>query len=182
MMGAVRKLTEYIAEFWDQRLADPAALVPRHGEVNAQALFGDAFRSPLIETDAPLLIRSETDHAFFLRLCELYRVLELLQRTQPLLIETYSKFRERKQFEETLRLRYFETDDGYIAAFDPNLTAILLAIFNHLIELRIFLRYTDALPSTIDTHIGEALLSLTENWNALVDGAQAKFAWSFKKL
>ena len=180
-MGAVRKITEYIAELWDQRIPDPAAKL-RLGQVNAQALFGEAFRSPLIDTEEPLVIRSDVDHAFFLRLCELYRVLELVQRTQPKLIETYSRFRERKQFEETLTMRYFETDDGYIAKFDPNLTAIVLAIFNHFIELRLFLRYTDALPSTVDTHIQESLLSLTENWNTLIDGAHARFGWNFKKL
>ena len=180
-MGAVRKITEYIAELWDQRIPDPAAAL-RHGQVNAQALFGEAFRSPLIGSQEPLLIRTEGDHAFFLRLYELYRVLELLQRTQPRLIETYSKFRERKQFEETLTMRYFETDDAYLAKFEPNLCAILLAAFNHLIELRLFLRYTDALPSTVDTHIQESLLSLTENWNTLVEGVHARFGWNFKKL
>lgn len=171
-----------IAEMWDQRLREPAASLPLHGEVNAQALFGDAFRSPLIETEEKIRIRDEAEHSFFLRLCELYRVLELLARTQPKLVETYSKFRERKQFEDTLQFRYFETDDDLISRFDPNLTAILLAVFNHVLELRIFLRYTDALPSTIDTHIQESLLSLTENWNALVDGVYAQYGWNFKKL
>lgn len=181
-MGAVRKLSEFIAEMWDQRLRDPASHLPMHGEVSAQALFGEAFRSPLIESEEKILIRSELDHAFFLRACELYRVMELLQRTLPKAIETYSKYRERKQFEEMLTMRYFETDDEWICRFDPNLTAIMLAIFNHLIELRIFLRYTDALPSTVDTHIQESLLTLTENWNMYVDGVHAKFGWNFKKL
>ncbi len=180
-MGAAKKIYEVVQGLFELSSLDRViGQAPRL--IRAEALFGEAFRSPLIESEEQIQIRSAAEHAFFMRLCELYRVLELLSRTRPKLIEIYSRFRERKQFEDTLDLRYFETQDSLAVEFDPNLSAINLAIYNHLLELRIYLRFTDDLPSTVDTHILEALLSLIENWNALVDGVFDRYAWNFKKL
>ena len=62
------------------------------------------FRSPLLDESEGLRFRDEVDHAFFLRCCELYRVLDLLERNHEKLVEVYSKYRNREQFKETLTL------------------------------------------------------------------------------
>lgn len=153
------------------------------GEVYAERLFGAGFRSPLLDDgQGSIVIQDTTEHAFFLRLCEAYRVLELSVRTVPTMIETYSRFRERKQFEETLRMRFFDGDDQIIARFDPHLSAIMNSIFNHVHELRIYLRYTDALPSTVEQRMTEDLAIMQESWELLVDGIHAKYGWNFKKI
>lgn len=153
------------------------------GEVHAERLFGAGFRSPLLDDgQGSILIDNEVDHAFFLRICELYRVLELTTRTLPTLIETYSKFRERKQFEEAFRTRFFEGDDEIISRFDPHLAAIMYSIFNHLHELRIYLRFTDALPSTVEQRIQEDLEIMRDSWDMLVEGLHEARAWNFKKI
>ncbi len=59
------------------------------------------FRSPLAG-EGEVSFRDEVDHAFFLRCCELYRVLDLLERNTDKLVEIYSKYRNRQQFADTL--------------------------------------------------------------------------------
>lgn len=139
------------------------------------------FRSPLAE-QGEVSFRDEIDHAFFLRCCELYRVLDLLERTTDDLIEVYSKYRNRAQFTETLTFRYFDSEEALVAQFDPQLAAKMFFLFNFLYELRISLTYTDELPLTAKKEIDDAMLTLREGWNGLTEGVTEKYGWSFKKL
>jgi|GEM_PF-3700115 len=140
------------------------------------------FRSPLAEEGGELRFRDEVDHAFFLRCCELYRVLDLLERNIDKLVEVYSKYRNRAQFTETFTFRYFDSEEALVAKFDPRLAASMFFLFNFLYELRINLTYTDVLPGTIKTEIEDALWTLRQGWNELVDGVEKKYSWKFKKL
>jgi hypothetical protein len=139
------------------------------------------FRSPL-EGQGEVRFRDEVDHAFFLRCCELYRVLDLLERTTEQLIETYSKYRSRTQFTETLNFRYFDSEEALVALFEPQLAGRMFFLFNFLYELRISLTYTDDLPLTVKQSIDDSMLTLREAWNELVDGVRDQYGWQFKKL
>ncbi len=139
------------------------------------------FRSPLAE-EGDIKFRDEVDHAFFLRCCELYRVLELLERKLDDFVEVYSKYRKREQFTEVLTFRYFDSEEALVAKFDPRLAASMFFCFNFLYELRISLTYTDDLPGTVKTQIDDSLWTLRQGWNELVDGVAEKYAWKFKKL
>lgn len=139
------------------------------------------FRSPLAE-EGNVRFRDEVDHAFFLRCCELYRVLDLLERNQEKLVDVYSRFRKRTQFTEVLTFRYFDSEEALVAKFDPRLAASMFFCFNFLYELRISLTYTDNLPGTVKTEIDDSLWTLRQGWNELVDGVVGKYGWKFKKL
>ena len=139
------------------------------------------FRSPLAD-EGNIRFRDEVDHAFFLRCCELYRVLDLFERNQEKLVEVYSKYRKRSQFTETLTFRYFDSEEALVAKFDPRLAARMFFLFNFLYELRISLTYTDNLPGTVKTELDDALWTLRAGWNELVDGVVEKYEWKFKKL
>lgn len=140
------------------------------------------FRSPLEEGDGEVRFAGEVDHAFFLRCCELYRVLDLLERTQDRLVEVYSQFRKRSQFTEVLTFRYFDSEEALVAKFDPRLAASMFFLFNFLYEMRILLTYTDDLPGTVKTDIEDSLYTLRQGWNELVEGVEKKYGWTFKKL
>lgn len=139
------------------------------------------FRSPL-EGEGDISFRHEVDHAFFLRCCELYRVLDLLERSSAHLVEVYSKYRNRNQFTETLNFRYFDSEEALVAQFDPRLGANLFAMFNFLYELRISLTYTDNLPLTVKKEIDDSMYTLRASWNSLRDGVEKMYGWKFKKL
>jgi len=139
------------------------------------------FRSPL-EDGSKISIASEIDHAFFLRCCELYRVLDLIVRTTDHMIETYSKYRSREQFIQSLTFRYFDSEEALVAKFDPRLAANLFFLFNFLYEMRISLAHTDAMPTTVKTQINEALYTMIEAWNKLREEVNEKYAWDFKKI
>ena len=139
------------------------------------------FRSPL-DGEGEVKFRDEVDHAFFLRCCELYRVLDLLERNTDKLVEIYSKYRNRTPFTETLTFRYFDSEEALVAKFDPLLAANMFFLFNFLYELRISLTYTDELPLTARKEIDDSMWTLREGWNQLVDGVESKYGWKFKKL
>jgi hypothetical protein len=139
------------------------------------------FRSPLAG-EGDVSFRNEVDHAFFLRCCELYRVLDLLERNTDKLVEVYSKYRNRSPFTETLTFRYFDSEEALVAQFDPRLAANLFFLFNYLYELRISLTYTDDLPLTVRKEIDDAMWTLREGWNKLRDGVEEKYGWQFKRL
>ena len=139
------------------------------------------FRSPLLEGEE-IVFRDAVDHAFFLRCCELYRVLDLVERKLDDLIEVYSKYRNRQQFTDILNFRYFDSEEALVAHFDPRLAASMFFLFNFLYELRITLTYTDELPHTVKKDIEDSLLTLKEGWNNLVDGVEPMYGWRFKKL
>lgn len=139
------------------------------------------FRSPLAG-EGEVSFRDEVDHAFFLRCCELYRVLDLLERNTDKLVEIYSKYRNRQQFADTLTFRYFDSEEALVARFDPLLAASMFFLFNYLHELRITLTYTDDLPLTVKKDIDDAMWTLREGWNKLRDGVEARYGWVFKKL
>lgn len=139
------------------------------------------FRSPL-EGEGDIRFRDEVDHAFFLRCCELFRVLDLLERNQEKLVEVYSKYRNREQFKETLTFRYFDSEEALVAKFDPFLAASMFFCFNFLYELRISLTYTDVLPGTVKTEIDDSLYTLRGGWNKLVEGVEKHYGWKLKKL
>jgi hypothetical protein len=139
------------------------------------------FRSPL-SGEGEISFQDEVDHAFFLRCCELYRVLELLERTTDKLIDVYSKYRNRNQFTETLTFRYFDSEEALVAKFDPLLAANMFFLFNLLYEMRINLTYTDELPLTAKKEIDDIMLTLRESWNQLTEGVKTRYGWEFKKL
>ena len=139
------------------------------------------FRSPL-DGEIEVHFRDEVDHAFFLRCCELYRVLDLLERTTEDLIDIYSKYRNREQFTQVLTFRYFDSEEALVAKFDPFLAANMFFLFNYLYELRISLTYTDDLPLTVKKEIDDAMWTLRDGYNRLRDGVQEKYGWSFKRL
>jgi len=139
------------------------------------------FRSPL-DGEGNIGFRDEVDHAFFLRCCELYRVIDLIDRTTERLVEVYSKYRHRNQFTETLTFRYFDSEEALVAKFDPKLAASLFAVFNFLYELRINLTHTDELPLTVQKQIEDAQWTMIQTWNELTDGVEAKYGWKFKKF
>lgn len=139
------------------------------------------FRSPLAG-EGDIGFRDEIDHAFFLRCCELYRVIDLIDRTTDRLVEVYSKYRHRNQFMETLTFRYFDSEEALVAKFDPKLAANLFAVFNFIYELRINLTYTDELPLTVQKQIEDAQWTMIQTWNELTDGVEDKYGWKFKKF
>lgn len=139
------------------------------------------FRSPLAD-ESSIRFRDEVDHAFFLRCCELYRVLDLMERNSEKLVEVYSKYRKHSQFTETLTFRYFDSEEALVAKFDPRLAASMFFCFNFLYELRISLTYTDLLPGTVKTEIEDALWTLRTGWNELTEGVEKKYGWKFKRL
>jgi hypothetical protein len=139
------------------------------------------FRSPLAG-EGEVSFESVVDHAYFLRCCELYRVLDLLDRTTDKLVDVYSKYRNRNQFTETLTFRYFDSEEALVARFDPKLAADMFFLFNFLYELRIALTYTDELPMATKKQIDDSMLTLKESWNALVDAVEARYGWQFKKF
>ena len=105
-----------------------------------------------------------------------------MERGTEDLIETYSKYRNRTQFTETLTFRYFDSEEALVAQFDPWLAAKMFFLFNYLYELRISLTYTDDLPLTVRKQIDDAMWTLREGWNELVAGVKKTYAWSFKSL
>lgn len=139
------------------------------------------FRSPL-EGEQEIRFKDEVDHAFFLRCCELYRVLDLVERTTEKLVEVYSKYRNRDPFKEALTFRYFDSEEALVAKFDPRLAANMFALFNLLYELRISLTYTDLLPLTVKKEIDDSMLTLRESWNDLRDGVEERYGWQFKRM
>jgi hypothetical protein len=139
------------------------------------------FRSPLAG-EGEVRFEGEVDHAFFLRCCELYRVLDLLERSTDMLVDVYSKYRNRNQFTETLTFRYFDSEEALVARFDPKLAADMFFLFNFLYELRITLTYTDELPMATKKQIDDSMLTLKESWNSLVDAVEARYQWQFKKF
>lgn len=201
-MGAAKKVGSYLRLLWRERLpdsseipdviyeeAEKSSLAREHGvkiatigPSTAPALFGEGFRSPILEVNREFVVESAAERMLFSRLLELYRVLELLARTVPTLVETYSKFRERRQFEETIKLRHFDWSPLEIAQLDPSFSGQVLAIHNHLLELALYLRFTDALPSHVEKNIRDSLEILLNDWNFLVDRVEAEYRWSFKKL
>lgn len=139
------------------------------------------FRSPLKEGE-DIEFQDAIDHAFFLRCCELFRVLDLMERKLDDLIEIYSKYRNRQQFADILNFRYFDSEEELVAHFDPMLAANMFFLFNFLYEMRITLTYTDELPHTVKKDIEDSMLTLKEGWNKLVDGVESRYGWRFKKL
>lgn len=139
------------------------------------------FRSPLVGAEE-IFFETEVDHAFFLRCCELYRVLDLLERTTDSLIETYSKYRHREQFTETLSFRYFDSEEALVAKFDPKLAATMFFLFNYIHEMKIYLTYTDQLPLSVKNEIENAMGTLRAGWNELQKGTEEKFGWVFKRM
>lgn len=165
----------------------PAKLAPRAVKVSSgwkhryKKFSLPTFRSPLA-VEENISFRDEVDHAFFLRCCELYRVLDLVERTTENLIEVYSKYRHRTQFTETLTFRYFDSEEALVAHFEPRLAANLFFLFNLIYELRISLTYTDDLPLTVKQQIDDSMLTLRDAWNELTVGVKEKYGWEFKKL
>ncbi len=139
------------------------------------------FRSPL-SSDKDIGFKDEIDHAFFLRCCELYRVLDLMDRNTEKLIDVYSKYRNREQFTHTLTFRYFDSEEAMVAQFDPRLAASLFFLFNLIYEMKIRLTYTDDLPLTVKKDIDDTMITLKESWNSLTEGIYEKYSWEFKKF
>lgn len=169
-MGAMKK-----------KKAAPARAAKKTATYRYKTFTLPTFRSPLAG-EGEVRFEGEVDHAFFLRCCELYRVLDLLERTSDKLVDVYSKYRNRNQFTETLTFRYFDSEEALVARFDPKLAADMFFLFNFLYELRISLTYTDDLPMATKKQIEDSMLTLKESWNKLVDEVEGRYRWQFKKF
>lgn len=141
----------------------------------------EALRSPLRE-ESEASISSEAEHALFLRCFELYRVIELADRTLESMIESYSKYRTRDLFKETFQARYFDLDGASFEGVDPSLNAVLIAMFNRLYELRLSLLYEDGLPFTVKARVEAALSELKHEWNSIQSDIEGRYQWKFKQL
>lgn len=141
----------------------------------------EGLRTPIRE-ESELKIQSEDEHAFFLRCFELYRVLELISRRMESMIDTYSKYRTREVFAETLSYRYFDDASGKIAGSNPLLNTRLVAMFNQLHELRVSLLYEDALPHTLRTRIEGHLALLRKEWEEFIQLLETHLGWKLKSL
>jgi hypothetical protein len=150
----------------------------------------NTMRSPLRE-ESEAAISSEAEHLLFLRCYELYRVIELADRTLESMIEAYSKYRTRDLFKETLNSKYFDFDGAgfgrsdLIAALegvDPGLNTALIAMFNRLYELRLSLLYEDGLPFTVKARVEAVLSDLKNEWNSLLADLESRYQWQFKFL
>lgn len=135
---------------------------------------------PPIEDGAEILIRSEPEHAFFLRCWEVYRVLELADRTLDSMIESYSKYRTRDLFRETFALRYFDFRQESLDGIDSEANALLIAMFNVIHELRITLMHEDALPFTVKSRIEGSLSALKKHWDSIVPLIRERNGWKLK--
>lgn len=135
-----------------------------------------------VEEGADVSIGSDAERAFFLRCCELYRVLELADRRLDSMIETYSKYRTREPFKETLAFRYFDEANDFTGIIDAELDVLVVAMFNMIHELRVSLMHEDALPYTVKTRIESALSILKKEWNEIVPKLQKRYSWRLKRL
>ncbi len=136
---------------------------------------------PLQEGET-LSIESEVDHALFLQCCEVYRVIDLLQRNLHSMVETYSKYRTRDPFRDSLILRFFGVDEAILSQIDPTVELRVLTAFNRLHELRLNLSHEDALPFTVKNKIEAELGQLRKEWDAIRECVAEKLGWKLKAL
>jgi hypothetical protein len=136
-------------------------------------------RSPLRESEEAS-IGSDAEHAFFLRCFDLYRLIELVDRSLESMIEAYSKYRTRDLFKETLKPSHFDMSEEGLQGLDPNLNATVQAMFNRIHELRVSLLFEDALPFTVKARIETVLADLKHEWNSMQDRIESRYRWKFK--
>lgn len=148
---------------------------------NVSIQLSEGLKTPIRE-GSEIRIQNEAEHAFFLRCFELYRVLELVSRRMESMIDTYSKYRTREVFSETLAFRYFDDASGRIAESDPKLNLQLVAMFNQLHELRVSLLYEDALPHTLRTRIEGHMALLKKQWQEFVVLLESSMDWKLRSL
>jgi hypothetical protein len=139
----------------------------------------EALRSPLRD-ESEAFVSSDAEHALFLRCFELYRVIELADRTLESMIEAYSKYRTRDLFKETLQMRYFDSENDGLDGIDPGLNVNVIAMFNRLYELRLSLLYEDGLPFTVKARVEVILSELKREWNFIQAEVETRYQWSFK--
>jgi hypothetical protein len=136
---------------------------------------------PLQEGEG-IAIATEAEHALFLQCCEVYRVIDLLQRNLGSMVDTYSKFRTRDPFREALILRFFGVDETILCRVDPLIEAMVLAAFNRLHELKLSLVHADALPFTVRSGIERELSHLRKGWDMIREAVEARLGWKLKPL
>ncbi|MFL5814893.1 MAG: hypothetical protein ACJ763_15060 [Bdellovibrionia bacterium] len=141
----------------------------------------EILRSPLRD-ESEAVVSSDAEHALFLRCFELYRVIELADRTLESMIEAYSKYRTRDLFKETLQMRYFDFDSAGLDGIDPGLNANVIAMFNRIYELRLSLLFEDGLPFTVKARVEAVLSELKREWNSIQAEVETRYQWSFKLL
>jgi hypothetical protein len=149
--------------------------------IELQGLSPRGYHFPL-ETEHPVIIEDEVQHALFQRCCELYRMMDLLRRQTPALIEAYSRFHSRHQFVEALQCRHFSLDGELAARLDPELLIWTNSLFNMLHELKVSLSCTEALPHTLQAEIEGALYLLIEGWERVRPMVQEKYGWAFLRI
>jgi hypothetical protein len=141
----------------------------------------EALRSPLRD-ESEAFVSSDAEHALFLRCFELYRVIELADRTLESMIEAYSKYRTRDLFKETLQMRHFDFECETLEGVDPGLNATLVAMSNRLHELRLSLLYEDGLPFTVKARVESILSELKREWNSIQTDLENRYQWRLKLL
>lgn len=150
-------------------------------KISAKVSISEALRSPFRDgEEAPMV--TDADYAFFLQCFELYRVIELADRTLDSMVEAYSKYRTRDLFKETLATKTVALGEESLKAVEPKIHATLVAMFNLIHELRLSLLYEDALPFTVKARVEAVMAELKREWNALQPDIEARYQWKFKSL
>lgn len=139
----------------------------------------EVLRPPLRDQEE-ISVASDAEYAFFLQCFELYRVIDLADRTLEGMIEAYSKYRTRDLFKESFQVRQVEPTEGLLENVNPGAHAIIIGMFNLIHELRLSLLYEDALPFTVKARIEAVITELKKEWNSLQPVIEERHQWRFK--
>lgn len=91
---------------------------------------------------------------------ELLRVRRDLPERQDFLVQTWSRFRAREVFADTLFVRWRTLTAGDVAELDPATLPALHAAYEGIEELALYLRYTEDMPTTLGEHLERATREL----------------------
>ncbi len=135
-----------------------------------------------VQEDVEIEISSAIENALFLQCCELFRVIDLVERNLTNMVETYSKYRTRDPFRESLVLRFSGLDEGILSQIDPEIEIEVLSLFNRIHELRLVLFHADALPFTVRGEIEAEMGHLKKGWDQVRVLVETKLGWRLKSF
>ena len=136
---------------------------------------------PILQGDSfPELDASK--RVLFQRCCEIYRVTEHFGRQREFMLQIFTEFRTREQFESALSTHYFETDEALTSDFDPEFYSVILGAYHFIRTLSLSLRHTTALPTALSQQLVWAEANLTKTWNRIAAMAEEKYSWKLKRL
>ncbi len=93
------------------------------------------------------------------------------------MVETYSKYRTRDPFRDSLILRFFGVDEAALARVHPEVETQVLGAFNRIHELRLRLSHVDALPFTVKEDLKTEVAHLTQAWDQLRSALEKHLGW-----